>query len=297
MKFPDSEMDLKKEFNTTYVPNSNFNMIPLNRVAKAEVASGYSQINRQNKGRFIAISANIGPGGQLGTITTEIEKLLAGEMKPPLGITYKFEGQAQDFKDLIGNMMIAMGLGVLFIYLVLASLYESFVTPITILLALPLAISGAFVGLVMFDLSIDIFSIIGLILLMGVVAKNSILLVDYTKHLMNEGVEMNQAIIRASRTRLRPIVMTSLALIAGMIPIAIGVTELGTQRQSMGVAIISGILSSTLLTLIVVPAAFGYIDGFRLWSQKIIRKISGNPEPVDEETPHTGNGHDHSQTV
>ena len=297
MKFPDSEMDLKKEFNTTYVPNSNFNMIPLNRVAKAEVASGYSQINRQNKGRFIAISANIGPGGQLGTITTEIEKLLAGEMKPPLGITYKFEGQAQDFKDLIGNMMIAMGLGVLFIYLVLASLYESFVTPITILLALPLAISGAFVGLVMFDLSIDIFSIIGLILLMGVVAKNSILLVDYTKHLMNEGVEMNQAIIRASRTRLRPIVMTSLALIAGMIPIAIGVTELGTQRQSMGVAIISGILSSTLLTLIVVPAAFGYIDGFRLWSQKIIRKISGNPEPIDEVIPHTGNGHDHSQTV
>lgn len=297
MKFPDSEMDLKKEFNTTYVPNSNFNMIPLNRVAKAEVASGYSQINRQNKGRFIAISANLGPDGQLGTITTEIEKLLAGEMKPPLGISYKFEGQAQDFKDLIGNMLIAMGLGVLFIYLVLASLYESFVTPITILLALPLAISGAFVGLVIFDLSIDIFSIIGLILLMGVVAKNSILLVDYTKHLMNEGVEMNQAIIRASRTRLRPIVMTSLALIAGMIPIAIGVTELGTQRQSMGVAIISGILSSTLLTLIVVPAAFGYIDGFRLWSQKIIRKISGNPEPVDEVIPHTGNGHDHSQTV
>lgn len=299
MKFPDSEMDLKKEFNTTFVPNSNFNMIPLNRVAKAEEALGYSQINRQNKGRFIAITANLGPGGQLGTITTEIERMLANELKPPLGVTYKFEGQAQDFKDLIGNMIIAMGLGVLFIYLVLASLYESFVTPFTILLALPLGISGAFVGLVVFNLSIDIFSIIGLILLMGVVAKNSILLVDYTKHLMDDGIEMNKAIVKASRTRLRPIVMTSLALIAGMIPIAIGVTELGTQRQSMGVAIISGILSSTLLTLIVVPAAFGYIEGFRNWSQRLVRRFQGNDEaPV---AAYAGNGqnesHSHSQTV
>jgi multidrug efflux pump subunit AcrB len=236
---------------------------------------GYSQINRQNKGRYIAISANMGPNGQLGDVTTEIENIFKNEMKPPIGVTYRFEGQAQDFKDLMANMMIALGLGVLLIYLVLSSLYESFVTPFTILLALPLAISGAFIGLLIFGKSIDIFSIIGLILLMGVVAKNSILLVDYTQHLLREGMNLNDALIKACTVRLRPILMTSLALIASTMPIAVGVTELGTQRQSMGVAIIGGVLSSTVLTLVVVPAAFGYIDKFRVWSGTKIQKFRG----------------------
>lgn len=273
--FSDAEKDLTKNFNTTFVPNQNMNMVPLSKVATAEKKLGYSQINRQNKGRFIAITANLGPNGQLGDITTQIEKIISTDLKPPVGITYKFEGQAQDFIDLIQNMAIAMGLGILLIYLVLASLYESFITPFTILLALPLAISGAFAGLLIFNKSIDIFSIIGLILLMGVVAKNSILLVDYTHHLLKEGLEMNEALVKACRTRLRPILMTSFALIASTMPIAIGVTALGTQRQSMGVAIIGGVLSSTVLTLVVVPAAFGYIDQFRVWSGLKIQKLRG----------------------
>lgn len=272
VKFGDAHQDIKKDFSTTEVPNQNFNMIKLSKVAQGEETIGYSQINRQNKGRFIAITANLGPKGQLGNATAEIEKLLATSMKPPLGITYRFEGQAQDFKDLIQNMAIALGLGILFIYLVLASLYESFVTPFTILLALPLAISGAFIALLIFGKTIDIFSIIGLILLMGVVAKNSILLVDLTTQLMHEGMEINKALVKACRTRLRPILMTSLALIAGMLPIAIGVTALGSQRQSMGIAIIGGVLSSTLLTLVVVPAAFGYIERYRVWSLGLVNK-------------------------
>lgn len=282
VKFPDASKDLRNEFNTTYIPNQNYNMVPLSRVAKAEDSKGYSQINRQNKGRFIAVTANLGPNGQLGDASAEIEKILNTEMKPPVGITYKFEGQAQDFKDLITNMSIAMGLGVLFIYLVLASLYESFITPFAILLALPLAVSGAFSGLFITGKSIDIFSIIGLILLMGVVAKNSILLVDYTSQLLQEGLDMNTALIKACRTRLRPILMTSLALISGTLPIAIGLTELGSQRQSMGVAIIGGVISSTLLTLIVVPAAYGYIEIFRQWSSQKIKNLRGQDAlPVD----------------
>jgi multidrug efflux pump subunit AcrB len=274
--FDESQKDLRSNFDTTFVPNQNFNMIPLSRVATAEKRVGYSQINRQNKGRYIAISANMGPNGQLGDVTSEIENVFKTEMPPPIGVTYRFEGQAQDFKDLMANMMIALGLGVLLIYLVLSSLYESFITPFTILLALPLAISGAFIGLLLFGKSIDIFSIIGLILLMGVVAKNSILLVDYTQHLLKEGLSLNEALIKACRVRLRPILMTSLALIASTMPIAIGVTELGTQRQSMGVAIIGGVLSSTVLTLVVVPAAFGYIDKFRVWSGAKIQKLRGD---------------------
>lgn len=273
--FAEKDKDLMKNFATTFVPNQNMNMVPLSRVATAEKKVGFSQINRQNKGRFIAITANLGPKGSIGDATVQIENIIKNELKPPLGISYKFEGQAQDFKDLMTNMLIAVGLGVLLIYLVLSSLYESFIIPFTILLALPLAISGAFIGLFVFGKSIDIFSIIGLILLMGVVAKNSILLVDYANHLVAEGMAINDALIKAGRTRLRPILMTSLALIAGTLPIAIGVTALGTQRQSMGVAIIGGVLSSTVLTLIVVPAAFGYIEQFRLWSKSKVQKLRG----------------------
>lgn len=285
VKFPDESKDLRNEFSTTLIPNQNYNMVPLNRVAQAVEAKGYSQINRQNKGRYIAVSANLGPKGQLGGASAEIEKILNTEMKPPLGINYKFEGQAQDFKDLMTNMSIAMGLGVLFIYLVLSSLYESFITPFAILLALPLAISGAFSGLFITGKTIDIFSIIGLILLMGVAAKNSILLVDYTNHKLKEGLSMNEALISACRTRLRPILMTSLALIAGTLPIAIGLTELGTQRQSMGIAIIGGVISSTLLTLIVVPAAYGYVENFRLWCRRVLTKMRGEDALTVETTP------------
>lgn len=273
--FPDEQKDLMKKFSTTFVPNQNQNMVPLSRVAKAEKKVGYSQINRQNKGRFIALTANLGANGQLGDATKRINQLLENDLKPPAGITYRYEGQAQDFIDLMTNMLIALGMGVLLIYLVLASLYESFITPFTILLALPLAICGAVVALFIFRLSINIFSIIGLIMLMGVVAKNSILLVDYTKQLVAEGMEESEALIKAGTTRLRPILMTSLALIAGTMPIAIGVTALGTQRQSMGVAIIGGVLSSTILTLVVVPAAYGYIENFRKWSTARLQKLRG----------------------
>lgn len=276
VKFDEAYKDLKKYFNQTSVPNQNFNMVPLEKVAVGEETTGYSQINRQNKGRFIAITANLGPGGQLGNATDEIVRIIKNEVKPPPGIDYRFEGQAQDFQDLMANMMIAMGLGVLLIYLVLSSLYESFVTPIVILLALPLAISGAMGGLFITGKTIDIFSIIGLILLMGVVAKNSILLVDYALHLMKEeNASEDEALIKSGRTRLRPILMTSLALIAGTLPIAAGLTELGSQRQSMGIAIIGGVLSSTLLTLLVVPAAFGYVERFRRFSQRMVTKFRG----------------------
>ncbi len=280
-KLKEDQKDLRANFNTTQVPNQNNNMIPLSKIAVGESTTGYSQINRQNKGRYVAISANLGADGNIGSATDEIEKIVKTEMVLPAGVDYRFEGQAQDFKDLINNMLIAMGLGVLFIYLVLASLYESFITPFTILLALPLGISGAMSALFFTGKSIDIFSIIGVILLLGVVAKNSILLVDYIQHLMREGVERNLAIVKACRTRLRPILMTSLALISGTIPIAIGLTELGTQRMSMGIAIIGGVISSTLLTLLVVPAAFGYIENFRIWLGNFLKSLSGGSPAVD----------------
>jgi len=276
VRFEEQYRDLRNEFNTTFVPNSNNNMIPLPRIAEPEEALGYSQINRQNKSRFINIAANIGPKGSLGTITEEVQKIVKTELPPPPGVDYRFQGQAEDFQDLIASMLMAIFLGVLFIYLVLSSLYESFVTPFTILLALPLAMCGAMVALLLFGKTIDIFSLIGIVLLLGVVAKNSILLVDYTKQMEDQGVERNEAILRACRTRLRPILMTSLALIAGMVPIAIGLNEASAMRTSMGIAIIGGLISSTLLTLVVVPAAYGFVDDFRLASGRFFRRFGGH---------------------
>ncbi|WII70865.1 efflux RND transporter permease subunit [Bdellovibrio sp. 22V] len=275
VRFEEAFRDLRTQFATTLVPNSNYNMIPLPRIAKGEEAFGYSQINRQNKGRYIQVSGNLAKGGALGTISTEIERIVKKELPPPPGIDFSFRGQADDFKELIENMLLAIFLGVTFIYLVLASLYESFITPFSILLALPLAMTGAFLALLIFGKTIDIFSLIGIVLLLGVVAKNSILLVDYTNQLIHEGLERNAALLKACRTRLRPILMTSLALISGMIPIAIGLNEASAMRTSMGIAIIGGLVSSTLLTLLIVPAAFGFIEDFKAWVRAKLAKITG----------------------
>lgn len=275
VRFEEKFRDLRDQFASTFVPNSNFNMIPLARIATGKETLGYSQINRQNKARYIQISGNLGKGGALGNISTEIEKIIKNDIKPPAGIEFSFQGQADDFKELIANMLIAIFLGVVFIYLVLASLYESFITPFTILLALPLAMTGAFIALLVFGKTIDIFSLIGIVLLLGVVAKNSILLVDYTNQLIHNGLERNAALIKACRTRLRPILMTSLALIAGMIPIAIGLNEASAMRTSMGIAIIGGLISSTFLTLLIVPAAFGFVEDFKAWFRALLARITG----------------------
>ena len=273
IRMREQDRDVRKEFATTNVPNANFNMIPLTKVADLKEVKTYSAINRLNKGRYIMVEANLGPGGNLGNITTEIEKIMKSdpELKIPSSLGYEFIGQADDFKVLIQNMLMAIGLGVLLIYLVLSSLYESFITPLTILLALPLAITGAFGGLLITGKAIDLFSMIGIVMLLGVVAKNSILLVDYANQKMAEGMERSQAILAACRSRLRPILMTSFALIGGTIPIAVGLNEASAQRTSMGVAIIGGLISSTALTLVVVPAAFGYIDDFRQWVSRKLK--------------------------
>ena len=173
-------------------------------------------------------------------------------------------------------MVTAILFGALFIFLVLASLYESFVTPLSIMLALPLAFCGSIVALAISRQSLNIFSMIGVIMLLGVAVKNSILLVDYANQKIQEGMDRTEAMILAGRTRLRPILMTSFALIAGTIPIAVGLNEASRQRTSMGIAIIGGLVSSTLLTLIVVPASFSFIDRFRIWSKAKLGALVGN---------------------
>ncbi len=273
VRMKEDQRDIRKAFPQIYVPNLNNSLVKLSNVAAPVDATGPSMITRMDRMKYVQISADIAPGAGLGDIMNAASDVMTKEMKLPEEVKFQFIGQAENFKELGESMAFAMGAGVIFIFLVLASLYESFVTPFTIMLAMPLAICGAFVGLFVGNESLNLFSMIGMIMLIGIACKNSILLVDYANQLTHAGKTREQAMIEAGRARLRPILMTTMALIAGMIPLAIGLNEASKQRTSMGYAIIGGLISSTLLTLIVVPAAYIYIDRFREWSLYWMKRI------------------------
>lgn len=270
------QRDLREGFDKTYVPNINYNLVRLKDVADAVEASGPSKINRQDRSRYIQIQADIAPGGGLGDVMNDLSQKMKDEVKLPANMRYAYVGQAENFQELGSSMLTAMTFGILFIFLILASLYESFVTPLTIMLALPLAICGSTVALAITGESLNLFSMIGMIMLLGVATKNSILLVDYANQLVLQGMNRSEAMIKSGKTRLRPILMTTMALIAGSLPVAIGLNEASKQRTSMGVAIIGGLISSTLLTLLVIPAAYSFIDRFRVWSKASMKRLVGN---------------------
>jgi HAE1 family hydrophobic/amphiphilic exporter-1 len=274
VRLQENQRNLKLGYDDTYVPNINYSLIKLSSMTTPFETIGPANINRQDRGRYIQISADIAPDGPgMGGAIADIKRMLSDEIKLPSTMHYQFVGQAENFQELMANMIVAGGLGIMFIYFVLASLYESFVTPLTIMLVLPLAMCGAFYALAMAHSSLDLFSMIGCIMLLGVATKNSILLVDYANQQVQQGMSLYDAIIASGKSRLRPILMTSFALIAGMVPLAIGLNEASKQRTSMGIAVIGGLVSSTILTLVVIPAAYTFIERFRVWSGNIMKKI------------------------
>ena len=274
LRMREDQRNLAANWDKIYVPNMNYFNVRLSDLASFKRVEGPSNINRQNRTRYIQITADLTPGGAgMAQAMQDTKDIMTNEVHLPEGMRYVFVGQAESYAEMIENMIIALGLAVIFIYLVLCSLYESFVTPLTIMLVLPLAMCGAFAALYLTNKSLDLFSMIGCILLLGVAIKNSILLVDFANQKVGEGMDRNEAMIMAGKTRLRPILMTTVALIAGMLPIAVGLNEASAQRTSMGVAIIGGLLSSTALTLLVIPAAYAYIDRFRVFSLKHMRRL------------------------
>lgn len=275
VRLKEDQRNLEEAFNDTFVPNINQRLIYIRNLAEPVTTTGPSVINRQDRSRIIQITADVAPGGQgLGSVITDINELFqSGELKLPDGVTYSFEGEAEEFQNLVQSMITAGGLAILFIYFVLASLYESFMMPFTIMIGLPLAFTGALFALWITGSSLDLFSMIGCIMLLGLASKNSILLVDYMNQLANAGHDMKSSIINAGKVRLRPILMTSFALIAGMAPVAIGLNEASAQRTSMGISVIGGLVSSTLLTLLVVPAAYIYIERIRRFSGIFLKKF------------------------
>jgi HAE1 family hydrophobic/amphiphilic exporter-1 len=297
VRLKEDQRDLDKGYASTWVPNLNNNLVRLSSVASATLASGPSSITRRDRSRSIVLEADLAQGAGLNEVLEGARKAIAANPLPA-GVTYDFVGQAEDFADMGKNMAMAFMLALIIMYLVLASLYDSFITPWTILLALPLGVAGAFYALAMMeglskaglfaklyqwhlfyvttlDGSINLFSLIGLVMLMGLVAKNSILLVDLTLQHVRAGMSRKDALVKAGVTRLRPILMTSMALLFGTLPLALGVNEAGRFRSSMGVAIVGGLFTSTLLTLVVVPAAFEYIDDFRERFDAFFRNVGG----------------------
>lgn len=278
VRLREEDRDLKKNFNSIYIPNVNFSLVKLKDLAKSSEVTGPATIERQDRGRSVQVMADIAPGGPgMGAAINDVHAYFREHPLKP-GMRYLFKGQAENFQELGPNMLLAAGLGILFIFLVLASLYESFITPLAIMLVLPLAVCGAFFGLLIAGESLNLFSMIGCIMLLGVATKNSILLVDATKQLIEvEKLSEQEALLKAGRLRLRPILMTSFALIAGMLPIAIGLNEASKQRTAMGWAVIGGLISSTLLTLLVVPASYSYIERGRIGIRNFFRKALSMP--------------------
>jgi HAE1 family hydrophobic/amphiphilic exporter-1 len=206
----------------------------------------------------VVISANL-DNLPLGTAVKKVRDAAAG-MKMAKGYQVVFSGEAEDMAESFGYMAEALLLAVILVYFVLAAQFESFISPLAIMLSLPLSLVGMAGMLFLTGDTINIMSLIGLIMLMGLVTKNAILLVDFAQVLRSRGMEKREAIITAGRTRLRPIMMTTLAMIFGMLPLALGMGKGAEVRAPMGRAVIGGLITSTFLTLLVVPVMYSWLD-------------------------------------
>ncbi len=245
---------------TKNLPGNQKLLIPINAVAEIRQGSGPSRINRFDRQREIRIDANLS-GHLLVQVLGEIQARTGALDIPPgysVGVTGQGEMQAESF----GNIFLSLGLAIVFVYIVLAAQFESFKYPFAIMLALPMSLIGAIIALLVFKSSLSVISMIGIIMLMGLVTKNGILLVDYANVLRDRGHERSDALVRAGATRLRPILMTTFAMIFGMAPLALALGEGSEFRSPMGQAVIGGLITSTLLTLFIVPVVYSILDDF-----------------------------------
>jgi HAE1 family hydrophobic/amphiphilic exporter-1 len=292
VRFEEDQQDIVQNLDDIYVNNVNNKLIKLNNVASIKMAEGPTQIFREDRVGYVSVEGNLAAGGAIGEIQKEAIRIFNEEKAKPENlekwkhVQFGLYGNAEDMADMFKSIIIAAGLSVIFIFMVLASLYESIITPFTIMTALPLAIIGGLFALLMARQPVDMFTLIGMIMLLGIVAKNSILLVDYIQQQMRNGLNIDDAIVKAGLVRFRPILMTSFALIAGMLPTALGLSEVGQFRKGMGIVVIGGVISATILTLIVVPAIFEYMDNLRLFLRKIVKRPEKRMIDYTEEQLH-----------
>ena len=254
-------------------------LVPLSQVANFSETLGAPQINRRSLFREVVVQANTDgrPAGDIGADITKIQN----EMKLPPGYSFAVQGSNKDMAESIGYATTALGLAIVFIYMLLGSQFNSFLYPVAIMASLPLSLIGVFFALFLFGSSLNMFSIIGIIMLMGLVCKNAILLIDFIKESLSNGLSRNEAIMLAGQTRLRPILMTTAAMVMGMVPLALGIGEGSEQQAPMAHAIIGGVITSTLLTLIVVPVIYTYLDDGKQRFLRLFAKKKAEPPAIE----------------
>jgi HAE1 family hydrophobic/amphiphilic exporter-1 len=246
--------------------------VRLNQVAAIYVGKGPSEIQRKDRERLVTVAANLSGEVPLGQVTEAIEKEVTASGVPS-GVQVYYGGDSENMRDMFSDMTIALSLAILFVYIIMVSLFESYIHPFTIMFSLPLALVGAFAGLAITGTTLNMFSMIGLIMLMGLVTKNAILLVDFTNTLRAQGMTMHEALLEAGKTRLRPIVMTTATMVFGMMPLALALGAGAEMRQGMAVVVVGGLLSSTLLTLLLIPVVYSYVDGLRERVPALFRRV------------------------
>ena len=257
-------------------PDGQPRVVRLGQVAQVSEATGSNQINRRDLTREVAINANTF-GRSAGEVSADIRKVMDSMTLPP-GYRYQFGGSTKNMAESFGYAVSALAMAVIFIYMILASQFKSFLQPLALMTALPLTLIGVVLALMAFHSTLSMFSIIGVIMLMGLVTKNAILLVDFAIRAREDqtdadgrripGMERSEALLMAAKVRLRPILMTTLAMIFGMVPLAFAMTEGSEQRAPMGQAVIGGVITSSLLTLVVVPVVYCYMDDLAQWLRR-----------------------------
>jgi HAE1 family hydrophobic/amphiphilic exporter-1 len=255
VRLEEQQRQALKQLEQVQVRSANGVLVDLASLADLKIATGAAQIDRQDRARKISILANSGVGLSLGTSMDVLHKLIA-DRPLPAGMTSSFEGQARRLTETAAIIVFAFAMALVSLYMVLASQFDRFAQPLVIMLTAPLSFSGAFAALYFGDQEMSLFAQIGLIALMGIVMKNGILLVDRANQLVANGSDPKDAIILAGPERLRPVLMTAFAAVFAMVPVALATSDGAEWRNSMGFIIIGGLSSSTLLTLLVVPAAY-----------------------------------------
>src|SRR6185295_2322883 len=261
------------------VPSLN-GPVRIDNIAKVERGLGPSALQRSNRQFTVMMSSDIAPGHALDEASADVRKMLAGLGMPPT-MTFRLQGQSKILDETTANLMLAIGLALIFVYMVLASQFESFVQPIVIMLVLPIAVPFALLTLWMTGRTLNLWSALGMLLLLGIVKKNSILQVDYANTLRAQGMPLKEAVILACRTRLRPILMTTFAIIAGLIPTALGLGIGGTGRAAIAVTVIGGQSLCLFLTLLLVPVAYVKFDALehfavnKRWKEWVSRTKGG----------------------
>ena len=259
-----------------YISTPSYGEIKLSEIASMNIKEGAATIQKENGKNIVSIYANI-EGIDLTTATNLMKQSVTSE-SIPTGVTYSFGGNQEQFQDVMGDLAIALLAAVCLIYFILAAQFESYSLPIIIMVSAPLSLIGVFLGFIITRVNFSIMSMVGIIMLLGIVVNNAIILIDYIVALREKGYEMHEAIKVAGRTRLRPILMTTGTTVFGMVPLALGLGQGSEYYQGMAITVIFGLLFSTLLTLVIIPVVYVLEESLR---NKISKKFKRKNDTIN----------------